>query len=115
MAPALTSPSFRLYWKPELKSIRATTTTAAAQTRQNLVSFGKPMGDGSSSEEAKELDGATDKANRFFIDLRKIPDAKSLVSVVTSPSTSLFASPRGKDTPTVSVAGATGQAGARIA
>ncbi|KAJ8491621.1 hypothetical protein OPV22_013342 [Ensete ventricosum] len=41
------------------------------------------MGDGSSEEEAKELDGTTDKANRFFIDFRKIPDAKSLVPIIS--------------------------------
>ncbi|RZR82602.1 hypothetical protein BHM03_00009053 [Ensete ventricosum] len=74
MAPALTSPSSRPSGRRRPRP---------PQTRQNLFSFGKPMGDGSSEEEAKELDGTTDKANRFFIDFRKIPDAKSLVPVLT--------------------------------
>ncbi|RRT78453.1 hypothetical protein B296_00023387 [Ensete ventricosum] len=79
MAPALTSPSSRPSGRRRPRP---------PQTRQNLFSFGKPMGDGSSEEEAKELDGTTDKANRFFIDFRKIPDAKSLVPVIISPEES---------------------------
>lgn len=118
MAPALTSNSFRiapgggrrrLCSTREHKSLK----TVTAQARQNLFSFGKPQGDASSEEEAKG-EGSANKANRFFIDFGKIPDAKSLVPVVTSPSTTLFASTRRKDPRTVFVAGATGQAGARI-
>ncbi|CAL9057472.1 unnamed protein product [Musa banksii] len=118
MAPALTSNSFRiapgggrrrLCSTREHKSLK----TVTAQARQNPFSFGKPQGDASSEEEAKG-EGSGNKANRFFIDFGKIPDAKSLVPVVTSPSTTLFASTRRKDPRTVFVAGATGQAGARI-
>ncbi|KAJ8457837.1 hypothetical protein OPV22_030763 [Ensete ventricosum] len=119
MAPALTSNSFRvapgggrrrsLYSTREHKSLK----TVTVQAKQNLFSFGKPQGDASSEEEAKG-EGSANKANRFFIDFGKIPDAKSLVPVVTSPSTTLFASTRRKDPRAVFVAGATGQAGARI-
>ncbi|WOL06942.1 protein plastid transcriptionally active 16, chloroplastic [Canna indica] len=117
MAPALTSNSFRLspgggarlHSKPEPRNLR--TATVAAQARQNPFSFGKQPKDGASPEDEEKGEGKP----KFFIDFGKLPDAKSLVPVVTSPPTSLFASPRRKDPRTVFVAGATGQAGVRIA
>ncbi|XP_042474667.1 protein PLASTID TRANSCRIPTIONALLY ACTIVE 16, chloroplastic-like [Zingiber officinale] len=105
MAPALTSNSFRLYSKPTRPA-----TVASAQPRPNLFSFGRPKEDPSApGDEAP-------KPNRFFVDFGKLPDAKSLVpAIATGPSTPFFAGARRKDPRSVFVAGATGQAGARIA
>lgn len=103
MAPALSSNAFHiatgLYSKPDFKTSKPTVTVYA----KSQLSESEKQGEGSK------------KPNRFFIDFGKLPDAKSLIPVVTSPSTSLFASPRRKDPNTVFVAGATGQSGTRIA
>jgi len=111
MAPALGSNVFRvstgLYSKPDSKTSRPTVTIYG---RTNPFGIGKPKAEPSEGE-----DVGSSKPNKFFFDLSKIPDAKSLIPVVTSPSMSLFASPRRKDPNTVFVAGATGQSGTRIA
>lgn len=103
MAPALSSNAFRvatgLYSKPNSKTSKPTVTVYA----KTQLSESEKQGEGSK------------KPNRFFIDFSKLPDAKSLIPVVTSPSTPLFASRRQKDPNTVFVAGATGQSGTRIA
>ncbi|XP_074587881.1 protein PLASTID TRANSCRIPTIONALLY ACTIVE 16, chloroplastic [Curcuma longa] len=105
MAPALTSNSFRLYSKPTRPA-----TVASAQPRPNPFSFRRPKEDPS-----PPADDAP-KPNRFFVDFGKLPDAKSLVPAIASaPSASLFAGSRRKDPSSVFVAGATGQASARIA
>jgi len=112
MAPALSS-TFRvstgLYSKPDPRTSRPTVT---AYARTNPFGIGKPKAEPS---EGQKQDEGSSKLNKFFFDLGKIPDAKSLIPVVTSSSTSLFASPRRKDPNTVFVAGATGQSGTRIA
>lgn len=98
MAPALTSHSFRL---PKFHS-----RVHLHQKSTAVISSFARKATSPSSET---------KPARFFFDLDiKIPDPKSLVPVVTSPSVSLFSIRRRKDPNTVFVAGATGQSGARI-
>ncbi|EHA8590272.1 protein PLASTID TRANSCRIPTIONALLY ACTIVE 16, chloroplastic [Cocos nucifera] len=113
MAPALTSSSFRLSSGLGAKSESKAAPKAASviYARQNLFEFGKRK-KGASEDETQAEESA--KPNRFFIDFGKIGDPKSVISVVSSPSTSLFLSRRRKDPRTVFVAGATGQAGVRI-
>lgn len=55
------------------------------------------------------------KSNPFQFDFGKLPDVKSLITVVKNPSSGLSFGQRSKDPGTVFVAGATGQAGIRIA
>ncbi|XP_026663725.1 protein PLASTID TRANSCRIPTIONALLY ACTIVE 16, chloroplastic [Phoenix dactylifera] len=119
MAPALTSSSFTsssfrlssgLGAKTESKV--APKAASVIYARQNLFGFGKRK-KGASEDETQAEQGSA-KPNRFFIDFGKLGDAKSVIPVVSSPSTSLFLSPRRKDPRTVFVAGATGQAGVRI-
>lgn len=60
--------------------------------------------------------GKSPDSNPFRFNFGKLPDMKSLMPLVTNPSTGLsFANNRRKDPGTVFVAGATGQAGIRIA
>lgn len=76
------------------------------------IRLGKPKDDSSSE------DGSANSNNPFGFKLGKIPDVTSLIPVVsnnpTSPGLS-FGNTRRKDSSTVFVAGATGQAGVRIA
>lgn len=103
MASALSSNALRiatgLYSKHDSKTSKPTV-TVYAKTQLS---------------ESDKQDEGSKKPNRFVIDFSKLPDAKSLIPVVTSPSTSLFVSRRRKDPNTVFVAGATGQSGSRIA
>lgn len=71
--------------------------------------LGKSAGEASSSEEEGESNSSP-----FRFDLGKVPDVKSLIPVVSNPSPGLSFGRR-KDAGTVFVAGATGQAGIRIA
>ncbi|KAJ6691822.1 PROTEIN PLASTID TRANSCRIPTIONALLY ACTIVE 16 CHLOROPLASTIC [Salix purpurea] len=76
--------------------------------------LGKPKDDGSSSEESQT--GGSGNSSPFNIDFGKVSDLKSLLPVVSKPSSGLsFGNLRRKDPGTVFVAGATGQAGVRIA
>lgn len=85
------------------------TVWAAKQTGFQL---GKPKGDDSEGKQT----GKSPDSNPFRFDFGKLPDMKSLMPVVTNPSTGLaFGNNRRKDPGTVFVAGATGQAGIRIA
>ncbi|XP_058109520.1 protein PLASTID TRANSCRIPTIONALLY ACTIVE 16, chloroplastic [Magnolia sinica] len=71
---------------------------------------------GSSSTDDENQSTESDKRKKpFFFDFGKIPDMKSLVPVVSQPSTALsFGNSRRKDPRTVFIAGATGQFGIRI-
>ncbi|KAJ4744641.1 hypothetical protein LUZ62_006139 [Rhynchospora pubera] len=114
MAPALTSNSFMrnpgLRPKPELKTQKFSTITHA---RQNIFGLGKTK-DGPEEDESSEQPAANwKKFKSFFVDI-ELPNANSLIPVVSGPSSSLF-NRRKKDPQTVFVAGATGQAGIRIA
>lgn len=75
------------------------------------------FGRGNNKQEENESEGeeSAKPSNKFFLNLGgKISDAKSLIPVVSKPSLS-FGALRRKDGGTVFVAGATGQAGVRIA
>ncbi|KAJ7947598.1 protein plastid transcriptionally active 16, chloroplastic [Quillaja saponaria] len=113
MAPALTSKSFLLttstHSKLTLNNSRFTVFAKRAGLR-----LGKSGGD-DSSEERNQPDGSTN-FNPFRFNFGKIPDVTSLIPVVSNPSSGLsFGNQRRKDPNTVFVAGATGQAGIRIA
>ncbi|ESQ37294.1 hypothetical protein EUTSA_v10002484mg [Eutrema salsugineum] len=85
------------------------TVLAAKQTGFQL---GKTKSDDSEGKQTEKSPGS----NPFRFDFGKLPDMKSLIPVVTNPSTGLaFGNTRRKDPGTVFVAGATGQAGIRIA
>ncbi|CAB4282400.1 unnamed protein product [Prunus armeniaca] len=119
MAATLSSNSFLL---TSTSNSRATTTLknprlcvlAKRAGPLSAFRFGKSGGDGSSSDEGQADDSTNSSSFRF--DFGKIPDVKSLIPVVSRPSLGLsFGNPRTKDPRTVFVAGATGQAGVRIA
>ncbi|KAJ1422035.1 hypothetical protein SESBI_13364 [Sesbania bispinosa] len=79
------------------------------------LGLGKPKDD-SSSEEGSKPEGSSN-SNPFRFNFGKIPDVTSLIPVVSNPTSPGFSlgNPRRKDPSTVFVAGATGQAGIRIA
>lgn len=120
MAATLTSNSFVLTSSP---SSRATTTlrnprrfTVFAKKAGPFSAFrlGKFSGDvGPSSSDESEADDSNN-SSPFQFNFGKVPDVKSLIPVVSRPSFS-FGISRSKDPGTVFVAGATGQAGVRIA
>ncbi|KAL7152258.1 hypothetical protein ABFS83_04G085300 [Erythranthe nasuta] len=103
MAPTLTSNSFLLTTTPHSRLI-----TRKSRHHYRPVVFAKKSADDSSN--------STPFFN-FDFDFTKLPDVKSLVPVVAAnPSSGLnFGNQRRKDPGTVFVAGATGQAGIRIA
>ncbi|XP_059431028.1 protein PLASTID TRANSCRIPTIONALLY ACTIVE 16, chloroplastic [Corylus avellana] len=112
MAPTLTSNSFILTPSPHssrliLKNTRLTIFAKQAGPFPSLR-FGKS--NDSSAGEPQPDDSAN--GNPFRFDFGKIPDVKSLIPAVSNPSSGLS---RRKDPSTVFVAGATGQAGIRIA
>ncbi|KAH7839044.1 hypothetical protein Vadar_034214 [Vaccinium darrowii] len=117
MAPALSSNSFLLNTAPSsrLSSLRNPRLTVFAKRAGPFPPFrlGKPADD-SSAEESRTDDKQS--SNPFSFNFGKVSDVKSLIPVVANPSAGLsFGSPRRKDPGTVFVAGATGQAGIRIA
>jgi hypothetical protein len=115
MAPALTSNSFvrnpGLRLKSDLKINKFSTVTYA---RQNLFGLGKTKDSAEEDESAEQPADNWKKFKSFLVDI-ELPNANSLIPVVSSPSSSLLTSRRRKDPQTVFVAGATGQAGIRIA
>ncbi|KAH7667946.1 P-loop containing nucleoside triphosphate hydrolase protein [Dioscorea alata] len=113
MAPAITYNSFHLVSSPRSKPNHANVSRKSiilSAAKQNAFSFGRRQ---KKSEDESEATEQTKPNNGFFFDFGKIPDPKSLVPIVSSPSTSMFGARR-KDPGTVFVAGATGQAGVRI-
>lgn len=76
--------------------------------------MGKSSNESPSSDDAPVEDSGN--SNPFRFSFGKVPDVKSLIPVVSEPSSGLsFGSSRRKDSNTVFVAGATGQAGIRLA
>lgn len=114
MAPTLTSNSFILtptqHSRLILKNTRLTIFAKQAGPFPSLR-FGK-SNDSSSSGEPQPDDSANSSPFRFNFGKISVPDVKSLIPVVSNPSSGLS---RRKDPGTVFVAGATGQAGVRIA
>lgn len=104
MAPALTSNSFLLTTTPH-------TSLASLKNPRRLIVCAKKSDVSSGGE------GETENPNRFRFnfDFGKVSDMKSLIPVVSNPSSSGTMFGRRKDPNTVFVAGATGQAGIRIA
>ncbi|XP_050367609.1 protein PLASTID TRANSCRIPTIONALLY ACTIVE 16, chloroplastic [Argentina anserina] len=116
MAATLTSNSFVLTSSPSSRAAtrrrnpRRFTVFANKAGPFSTFRLGKPSGK-SSSDEGEPEDS---NSSPFRFDFGKLPDVKSLVPVVSRPSLS-FGPSRSKDPGTVFVAGATGQAGVRIA
>ncbi|KAK4849952.1 hypothetical protein QYF36_002389 [Acer negundo] len=120
MAPTLSSNSF-------LSTTTTTTPHSRLLTLRNsrLTVFAKRSGPFSSFQFGKPKDddeesseGSPDSGNSspFRFDFGKVPDMKALIPVVNNPANGLsFGNSRKKDPRTVYVAGATGQAGVRIA
>ncbi|XP_060175084.1 protein PLASTID TRANSCRIPTIONALLY ACTIVE 16, chloroplastic [Lycium barbarum] len=117
MAPTLTSNSFLLTTTPHSRlSFKNSRFTVFAKKSGQFPSFrfGKSSADESSNEENQETTSSSD--NPFKFDFGKLPDVTSLIPISTNPSSGLaFGRQRAKDPGTVFVAGATGQAGIRIA
>ncbi|KAG9454579.1 hypothetical protein H6P81_007483 [Aristolochia fimbriata] len=113
MAPTLTSNTFLLTTplpsKTAAKSVRPTGVVFAIPNSP-FPSFRVGKREDDSGDESEGVKGGS---NGFALDFGKMPDMKSLVPVVSQPST--FGIARRKDPRTVFVAGATGQAGVRIA
>jgi len=115
MAPTLTSNSSLLTTTPHSRlTLRNPRFRVLAKKSGSFPSFGlgKPKDD--SSPEDKDT---SSNSNPFRLDFGKLPDVTSLIPVPTNNSSSGFSfpNPRRKDPSTVFVAGATGQAGIRIA
>ncbi|CAI9288013.1 unnamed protein product [Lactuca saligna] len=102
MAPALTSNSFLLATTPH-------TSLASLKNPRRLIVCAKKSDVSSAGE------GETENRFRFNFDFGKVSDMKSLIPVVSNPSSSGSLFGRRKDPNTVFVAGATGQAGISIA
>ncbi|KAL0435011.1 UNVERIFIED_CONTAM: protein PLASTID TRANSCRIPTIONALLY ACTIVE 16, chloroplastic [Sesamum radiatum] len=112
MAPTLTSNSFLLTTTPHSRiTPKNHRLTVFAKKAGPFSPFGKTADD-SSPDEAQ----SSGNSSPFRFDFSKLPDVKSLVPVVANPSSGLgLGGQRRKDSGTVFVAGATGQAGIRIA
>ena len=115
MASTLTSNSSLLPTTPHSRlTLRSPRLRVFAKNSGQFPSLrlGKPKDDSTPEEE-----GSTNP-NPFRFNFGKLPDVTSLIPVVSKPSSSpglSFGNPRRKDPSTVFVAGATGQAGIRIA
>lgn len=99
MAPTLTSNSFLLSTTPHPR-----------------LSFKNPRFIVSAKKSGQNQETTTNSGNPFNFDFGKLPDVTSLIPASTNTSSGLsFGRQRAKDPGTVFVAGATGQAGIRIA
>ncbi|CAL0329156.1 unnamed protein product [Lupinus luteus] len=119
MAPTLTSNSSLLATTPHSRlTIRNQKLRVFAKKSRPFPSFvlGKSRDD-SSLEEGEQQPSNSNSNNPFRFNFGKLPDVTSLIPVVNNPSLPglSFVNPRRKDPSTVFVAGATGQAGIRIA
>lgn len=114
MAPALTSNSF--VRSPGLRSKfdRSPKPSTITYARQNIFGLGKTKDTPEEDESVQQPADNWKKFKTFFADI-ELPNANSLIPVVNASSTSLLTSRRKKEPQTVFVAGATGQAGIRIA
>ncbi|KAK3206340.1 hypothetical protein Dsin_020386 [Dipteronia sinensis] len=118
MAPTLSSNSFlptTTAPQSRLTTLRNSRLTVFAKRSGPFSSFqfGKPKDD---DEESSEASPDLGNSSPFRFDFGKVPDMKSLIPVVNNPVNGLsFGNSRKKDPRTVFVAGATGQAGVRIA
>lgn len=115
MAATLTSHSVLLSSSPNSKLDLKTRRLRVFAKRAGPFSFGQ--GNSNSSDEGEAEDKKTNtNSSPFRFNFGKVADVKSLIPVVSNPSSGLsFGSSRRKDPGTVFVAGAAGQAGIRIA
>lgn len=115
MAPTLTSNSFLLIAPPRSKLVPLKNSRLTVFAKKS----GFRLGNASAAEEPTSGENGDDgpaNFNPFRFNFGKIPDVNSLVPVVSDRSSGLsFGNTRQKDPGTVFVAGATGQAGVRIA
>ncbi|KAK8550867.1 hypothetical protein V6N13_119373 [Hibiscus sabdariffa] len=111
MAPTLTADSFLLTTTPQPR-------LTLNNPRFTLFARRSPFQLAKAKDNPDQQGRAEDSGNSspFRFNFVKVPDVKTLVPVVSKPSTALsFGNLRKKDPNTVFVAGATGQAGVRIA
>ncbi|KAK8641435.1 hypothetical protein V6N13_010840 [Hibiscus sabdariffa] len=111
MAPTLTSDSFFLTTTPQPR-------LTLNNPRFTVFARRSPFQPAKAKNNPDQQGQAEDSGNSspFRFNFGKVPDVKTLVPVVSKPSTGLsFGNLRKKDPNTVFVAGATGQAGVRIA
>lgn len=114
MAAILTSHSVLLTSPPNSKLNLKTPRLRVIAKREGPFPFG--LGNSNSSDEAEAEDKKSTNSSPFKFNFGKVGDVKSLIPVASNPSSGLsFGSSRRKDPSTVFVAGATGQAGIRIA
>ena len=110
MAPALSSNSYILATIPHSR-ITLKTSKLTALAPKNAGTFrvikAKAVSEDQESKPAK--------LNPFQFDFGKLPDVQSLIPAVQNSTSGLSFGQRSKDPGTVFVAGATGQAGIRIA
>lgn len=114
MAPILTSNSFLLTPKPHSRHpLKIPRLRVFAKRAGSFSPFqlGKPKDDGASEV---SQNGGSGNSGPFSFNFDNVPDVKSLIPIVSEPTSGL-SFPRRKDASTVFVAGATGQAGIRIA
>lgn len=110
MAPALSSNSYILATAPHSRiNLKNSRLTALAAKNGGTFRVIK------AKAATEDQENKPAKSNPFQFDFGKIPDVKSLIPVVKNPSSGLSFGQRSKDPGTVFVAGATGQAGIRIA
>ncbi|RVW65809.1 Protein plastid transcriptionally active 16, chloroplastic [Vitis vinifera] len=113
MAPTLTSNSFLLTTPPHPRlTLKNPSLRVYAKRAGPLSAFRLGKQSDGPSEESQE-NGSTNSAP-FSFNFGKVSDVSSLIPVMTKPSSGLSFGRR-KDPGTVFVAGATGQAGIRIA
>ncbi|CAN1150567.1 Protein PLASTID TRANSCRIPTIONALLY ACTIVE 16, chloroplastic [Linum perenne] len=119
MAPTLTSNSFHLTTPyPRLSSLRSHRLEVFAKKSGPFSPFQKPNKDDNSASESESPQSPVSGIQNPFrnFNFSKVPDAKSLIPVMSNPAGGLsFGNQRRKDPGTVFVAGATGQVGVRIA
>lgn len=112
MVPTLSSNSSLIPTTPHSRLNPKLKIYAAKKSGTGSFGLGRPK-DNSSSEEG----GQSNNSNPFRFNFGKLPDVTSLIPVASDSSSPgfSFGSPRRKDPSAVFVAGATGQAGIRIA
>ncbi|XP_062085028.1 protein PLASTID TRANSCRIPTIONALLY ACTIVE 16, chloroplastic [Humulus lupulus] len=116
MASTLTSHSFLLSSAPNSRGLTLKTRRLRAFAKGSGPFSSFRLGKNAASEADSSSEEGETNSSPFRFDFGKMPDVKSLIPVVSNPSSGLsFGNNRRKDAGTVFVAGATGQAGIRIA
>lgn len=115
MTSTLTWSSFLSPTKPHHHQLKTQKFILLSKNPKSFPQIFSKKGNGSASSDETQPEGSAN-SNPFRFNFGKIPDVQSLIQVVNQPASGLsFGNPRRKDPGTVFVAGATGQAGVRIA